>query len=287
MKRFGHIFFYVGLCLLLLFAASAVSVASIANAQAYGDFGPLPTDVELSDGEVEGVSGVTADDYDPFPAKKERYEDPLVKALREANEDIDNYDVEKYDSLLRRVEHLERLLAAKNPQSKKQDAVKLSQGWHQGPLPNGTFNWGAIVEKGMSPSAGFMFADFRGNHVIAYGAGEEPFRMEADQIGYYNNGILHPIDYSKRPPVPKTSWYYQPDSPFKLASDSKSDTKSSTTEYRSRYGGLFGRSTRSTANGKATTELRDNTGLLLQRSTTTAKWRGHGLPPGVIQPLRK
>lgn len=38
--------------------------------------------------------------------------------------------------------------------------------WKKGPLPAGTWNWGAIVTD--SVRAGFYFADFMGDHAMAY-----------------------------------------------------------------------------------------------------------------------
>jgi hypothetical protein len=60
--------------------------------------------------------------------------------------------------------------------------------WHKGPLPPGTWMWGAIVPKGLE-GEGFYFADFMGDHVITY-PGEK--RVEAADVVYYTNDIEMP-----------------------------------------------------------------------------------------------
>ncbi len=58
--------------------------------------------------------------------------------------------------------------------------------WKTGPMPKDTWNWGAVVKKGDSPSVGFFFADFCGDHVLLCPSGE---RVEAADIAQYNNSI--------------------------------------------------------------------------------------------------
>jgi hypothetical protein len=60
--------------------------------------------------------------------------------------------------------------------------------WKQGPLPKDTYNYGAIILAGADPKAGFVFADFQGDHVILQDGNNT--RVEAYGVGWYNNGIV-------------------------------------------------------------------------------------------------
>lgn len=62
-------------------------------------------------------------------------------------------------------------------------------GWHKGPLPEDTWNWGGVVVIGEESGHGFYFADFRGDHVILCGKTShgEDARIEAANVAYYNN----------------------------------------------------------------------------------------------------
>jgi hypothetical protein len=62
--------------------------------------------------------------------------------------------------------------------------------WMKGPLPAGTYNWGGVVPKGMT--GGFLFADFAGDHVMAYGLGTEGKRIEAADVEWYDNHLELP-----------------------------------------------------------------------------------------------
>jgi hypothetical protein len=59
-------------------------------------------------------------------------------------------------------------------------------GWKEGPVPNGTFNWGFVVPVG--EAGNFYFADFRGDHVeLANGRTLMP-----DKVAFYNNCLTAP-----------------------------------------------------------------------------------------------
>jgi hypothetical protein len=60
--------------------------------------------------------------------------------------------------------------------------------WRKGPLPPGTYNWGAVVPTDLQ-SEGFYFADFMGDHAILY-PGERTVR--ADEVAFYDNGLTLP-----------------------------------------------------------------------------------------------
>lgn len=78
------------------------------------------------------------------------------------------------------------------------DTVRLSEGWHQGPLPANTYQFGGIVLKGLDPNRGFHFADFRGDHVMVVTSSGDLKRHEANEIGYWNNSITIPVILPRR-----------------------------------------------------------------------------------------
>jgi hypothetical protein len=72
--------------------------------------------------------------------------------------------------------------------------MELNQGWKPGPLPAGTWHWGAIVTKSMAASfqpgnycGGMLYADFCGDHVKS---GDNIYKPE--DIAYYNNTLMLP-----------------------------------------------------------------------------------------------
>lgn len=74
------------------------------------------------------------------------------------------------------------------------DTIKLSEGWHRGPLPTNTYGWGAVVLEDKNPKDGFYFADFAGSHVHVLGnGGRMDKRVEANEVAYWNNSIKFPI----------------------------------------------------------------------------------------------
>ena len=68
--------------------------------------------------------------------------------------------------------------------------VALEDGWKRGPLPDNTWDWGAVVLVGQR-SSGFYFADFYGNYVIIDIDGGKR-RIEAIDVQYYNNSLKAP-----------------------------------------------------------------------------------------------
>jgi hypothetical protein len=68
-------------------------------------------------------------------------------------------------------------------------APPITSGWHKGPMPSGTWNWGGVVPLGEQKSGGFYFADFRGDFVVLCPSGK---KLMADDIAYYNNSIELP-----------------------------------------------------------------------------------------------
>lgn len=69
-------------------------------------------------------------------------------------------------------------------------------GWKKGPLPPNTFNWGGVIPVGDDIKFGFFFADFKGNHVILVDG--QNTRLEAHQVGWYNNCLELPSNEAKR-----------------------------------------------------------------------------------------
>lgn len=63
--------------------------------------------------------------------------------------------------------------------------------WKKGPLPENTWNWGAVVPVGVSASGGFFFADFCGDHVKIVGGGGqyENRTLKAHEVEWYDNSI--------------------------------------------------------------------------------------------------
>jgi len=81
--------------------------------------------------------------------------------------------------------------------------------WRRGPLPPGTWMWGAVITHAMLASGRsinhFQFADFRGDHVIVfrYEVDKRSLvtieqRIEPHEVAYYNNAIDLPIPLSIR-----------------------------------------------------------------------------------------
>lgn len=72
--------------------------------------------------------------------------------------------------------------------------------WQKGPLPPKTYHWGAVVTKDMlgAGGGGFVFADFRGDHVILVGDVKD-VRVEAADVAWFNNSIeLAPTDQPEK-----------------------------------------------------------------------------------------
>jgi hypothetical protein len=71
----------------------------------------------------------------------------------------------------------------------KEDAVEKQSpptGWHPGPVPNGTFNWGFVVPVG--EGGNFYFADFKGDHVEL----SDGRTLMPDKVAFYNNCLTAP-----------------------------------------------------------------------------------------------
>lgn len=65
--------------------------------------------------------------------------------------------------------------------------------WQKGPLPADTYGWGGVVTTAIAGGTGFLFADFRGDHVVAVGD-ETGARIEpADVVCFDNSLTLPPI----------------------------------------------------------------------------------------------
>lgn len=72
----------------------------------------------------------------------------------------------------------------------------LSSGWHKGPLPADTWNWGGVVPVGSNPRHGFYFADFRGDHALISKSVDGVSvweRIEAADIAFFNNSLPMPF----------------------------------------------------------------------------------------------
>ena len=67
--------------------------------------------------------------------------------------------------------------------------------WKRGPLPPNTFHWGGVILVGepLCKMAGFHFADFQGNHVMAYDGGGTWRRVEPHEVAAYDNSIELPL----------------------------------------------------------------------------------------------
>jgi hypothetical protein len=65
-------------------------------------------------------------------------------------------------------------------------------GWRRGPLPAGTWFWGALVTRDVK--VGFYFADFRGDHAVVYTGAGGPRLVEAEDVAWYDNGLTLPPD---------------------------------------------------------------------------------------------
>ncbi len=62
--------------------------------------------------------------------------------------------------------------------------------WKRGPLPPGTWKWGACVPLTDPPmTSGFYFADFHGDHVTLPPDGRV---VKADEVAWYDNSIELP-----------------------------------------------------------------------------------------------
>lgn len=73
---------------------------------------------------------------------------------------------------------------------------RLPEGWKRGPMPPGTYGWGAVVPTWSTSSDGFYFADFAGDRVDIIGYnGQAATRLKPDQVRFYNNDLrLPPTD---------------------------------------------------------------------------------------------
>lgn len=72
-------------------------------------------------------------------------------------------------------------------------AATASKSWKPGPMPAGTWNWGAVVTKDTIAGNGFYFADFMGDHVMVYkGTFPDKARVEAADVLWFNNSIELP-----------------------------------------------------------------------------------------------
>lgn len=65
--------------------------------------------------------------------------------------------------------------------------LALENGWKRGPLPDNTWDWGAVVLVGQR-SNGFYFADFYGKYVLIDIDGKKR-RIEPVDVLYYNNSL--------------------------------------------------------------------------------------------------
>jgi len=66
--------------------------------------------------------------------------------------------------------------------------------WKKGPMPSGTWGWGGVVPVGLK-AQGFFFADFKGNSVVAIGAGTDgnsDRALSQDEVSFYNNSLELP-----------------------------------------------------------------------------------------------
>lgn len=63
--------------------------------------------------------------------------------------------------------------------------------WQKGPLPPGTYWWGAVVTE--NTKGGFLFADFQGDHVQTFPSDRpEGDRVEAADVLWFDNSINLP-----------------------------------------------------------------------------------------------
>lgn len=77
------------------------------------------------------------------------------------------------------------------PEGAKVRGAAEPRGWKPGPMPEGTWFWGAVVLAGEGNA--MHFADFRGDHVLLFRADSaEPAVVEAAQIRWYDNGLTEP-----------------------------------------------------------------------------------------------
>lgn len=71
-----------------------------------------------------------------------------------------------------------------------------SSGWHKGPLPAETWNWGGVVPVGSDPHVGFYFADFQGDHVLIQKSINGLcvwVRIQPEEVAYFNNCLSMPL----------------------------------------------------------------------------------------------
>lgn len=83
----------------------------------------------------------------------------------------------------------------------KVQSAELAQGWHAGPVPAGTYEWGAVVLQDQE-GAGFYFADFKGDHLTIY-RGDNKVEVKPWEVKFWNNGIKHPFAVGKPTEAPK------------------------------------------------------------------------------------
>lgn len=63
--------------------------------------------------------------------------------------------------------------------------------WLPGPMPKGTWHWGAVKLIEQGSVNGFYFADFHGDHVLIHQHGEQR-RIEPHEIAFYDNSLTLP-----------------------------------------------------------------------------------------------
>ena len=64
--------------------------------------------------------------------------------------------------------------------------------WQRGPLPPNTYQYGAVVTVDTVKQGGFLYADFRGDHVITT-VGNGNKRIEPHEVLWFDNSIELPI----------------------------------------------------------------------------------------------
>jgi hypothetical protein len=69
--------------------------------------------------------------------------------------------------------------------------------WKKGPLPKGTYNWGAVVPVG-EETGGFYFADFVGDSAILIPSERV---VKADEVALYDNSLELPPNCKGRAPA--------------------------------------------------------------------------------------
>lgn len=78
-------------------------------------------------------------------------------------------------------------------------STHLPHGWKHGPVPAGTYNWGAVVTKDCLSPAGqpgaIKFAGFNGDHAVL----SDGSRIDASDVILFNNSIEIPSQYKHEP----------------------------------------------------------------------------------------